>query len=135
MVRTRGPEILWWRTVCPASSIALYSSSASIAYPLHAKKYFLLLSEFIGYYAGLSRYQDNEGDLTVSLATAWHVKFGELGLRSQGIKLFTGDPPVLANCVVSIPKCLDGVPLTAEVVTYPVATLSPFSRPICLRGL
>ena len=39
------------------------------------------------------------------------------------------------HCVVDISKGLDGVPLTTEVLTYPVEALSPFSRPFCLRGL
>ena len=99
--------------------------------PLHP----FLLSELVGYYAGRCHSQDNKGDLTVSLATAWHIKVGELWLMSQGIMLFSSDPPVLADCVVNIPKCLDGVPLTAEVLTHPVETLSPFSRPFCQRGL
>ena len=70
---------------------------------------FLYSASFMGYYAGRSHSQDNEGDLVVSLATVWQIKFGELGLRSQGFKLFSGDPPVLADCVVNIAKCLDGV--------------------------
>ena len=113
--------------MCPASSIALNSSSVNITYQQHAKfvVVFFLLSEFIGYYAGRGHSQDNESDLTVSLAGVRHVEVRQHGLRSQGFKLFSGDPPVLADCVVNTPKCLDGVPLTAEVLTYPVETLSP----------
>ena len=36
MVWARGPGILWRPAVCPASSIALFNSSASIAYQQHA---------------------------------------------------------------------------------------------------
>ena len=55
--------------------------------------------------------------------------------RVPGVKFCSGDPRVFAYCVVDISKGLDGVPLTMEVLTYPVETLSPFSRPFCLRGL
>ena len=47
-----------------------------------------LLSQFIGYYAGRGHPQYNEGDLTVSLATARHVEVRQLGLRSQGVNFF-----------------------------------------------
>ena len=50
---------------------------------------FFQLHEFIGYYDGGGHSQDNEGDLTVSLAAAGHVEVRELGLRSQGIRLFS----------------------------------------------
>ena len=52
-----------------------------------------------------------------------------------GVKFCSGDPRVFTHCVVDISKGLDGVPLTTEVFTDPVETLSPFSRPFCLRGL
>ena len=39
------------------------------------------------------------------------------------------------HCVVVISKGLDGVFLTMEVLTYPIETLSPFSRPFCLHNL
>ena len=39
-----------------------------------------------------SRPFSRKRDLTVSLAAAWHIKVGELGLRSQVVKLFSGDP-------------------------------------------
>ena len=94
-----------------------------------------LLSEFVGHQAGRGNPQYNEGDLTVSLATAWHVEVRQLGIRSKGVKFCSGDPRVFAHCVVDISKGLDGVPLTTEVLTYPVETLSPFSRPFSLRGL
>ena len=42
---------------------------------------------------------------------------------------------MFAHCVVDISKGLDGVPLTMEVLAYPVETLSPFLRPVCLLGL
>ena len=44
-----------------------------LAYPLHAI-FFQLLGEFLGHKAGRSHSQYNEGDLTVSLATAGHVE-------------------------------------------------------------
>ena len=105
-----------------------------LAYPLHAF-FFQLLSEFVGHKAGRGHSQYNEGDLTVSLATARHVEVRQLGLGSQGVKFCSGDPRVFAHCVVDISKCLDGVPLTTEVLTYPVEALSPFSGPFCLRSL
>ena len=52
-----------------------------------------------------------------------------------GVKFCSGVPRVFAHCVVDISKGLDGVPLTADVLTYPVEALSPISRPFCLRGL
>ena len=94
-----------------------------LAYPLHA--FFQLPSEFVGHKAGRSHSQYNEGDLTVSLATARHVE----------VKFWSGDPRVFAHCIVDISKGLDGVPLTTEVLTYPVEALGPFSRSFCLRSL
>ena len=44
------------------------SGYAMLAYPLHA--FFQLLCEFAGHQAGRGRPRYNEGDLTVSLATA-----------------------------------------------------------------
>ena len=44
-----------------------------LAYPLHAF-FFQLLSECVGHKAGRGHSQYNEGDLTVSLATARHVE-------------------------------------------------------------
>ncbi|MEW8333594.1 MAG: hypothetical protein AB2692_21870 [Candidatus Thiodiazotropha sp.] len=85
-----------------------------LASPFHI----FLISEFLGHYARRSHFQDNEGDLTVSLTTVWDNKVRELRLRSQGVKVFSGYSPVLADCVVNIPKCLDGVPLAAEVLIY-----------------
>ena len=72
-----------------------------------------------------------------------HGLFGHCSARRSltnlaqvpGIKFCSGDPQAFAHCVVDIPKGLDGVPLTLEVLTYPVKTLSPFSRPFCLHGL
>ena len=117
------------------------------AWPIHCMHYFFLLffffffetkellSQFIGYYAGRGHPQYNKSDLTVSLATARQVEVRQPGLRSQGGLFFSVDPRVFAHCVADIPKGLDGVPLTMEIFTYPVETLSPFSRPFCLRGL
>ena len=51
-----------------------------------------------------------------------------------GVKFCSGDPRVFAHCVVAISKGLNGVPLTTEVLTYAVETLSPFSRSFCLHG-
>ena len=105
-----------------------------LAYPLHAF-FFQLLSEFVGHQAGRGHFQYNEGDLTVSWATARHVEGWQFGLRSQGVKFCSGDSRVFAHCVVDISNGLDGVPLTTEALTYPVEALSPFSRLFCLRGL
>ena len=100
-----------------------------------ACNFFQLISEFVGHQASRGHPQYNEGDLTVSLATARHVEVWQLGLRSQGVKFCSSDPRVFVHCVVDISKGLDGVALTTEVLTYPVETLSPFSRQFCLRGL
>ena len=54
-----------------------------------------------------------------------------MGLGPRGSSFF---PVTREYCVVDISKGLDGVPLTAEVLAYPVETLSPFSRPFCLCG-
>ena len=105
-------------------------------WPIHCRQFFFqLFSEFVGHKAGRGHSQYNEGDLPVSLATARHVEVLQLGLRSQGVKFCSGDPPVFAHCVVDISKGLDGVLLTMEVLTYPVEALSPFSKPFCLRSL
>ena len=85
----------------------------------------------VGHQAGRSHPKYNEGDLPVLLATARHVEVLQLALRSQGVKYLR----VFAHCVVDILKGLDGVLLTTEILTYPVETLSLFSRPFCLRGL
>lgn len=44
--------------------------------------------EFVGHQAGRGYSQDNVGHITVSLATAWNVKVGELGLGPQGVEGF-----------------------------------------------
>ena len=68
------------------------------AWPIHCMHFFFkLLSQFIGYYAGRGHPHYNEGDLTVSLATARHVEVRQLGLRFLGVKLCSGDPRVFAS--------------------------------------
>ena len=107
-------------------------------WPLHNMHFFFkLLSEFIGYYAGRGHSQDNESDLTVSLAGARHVEVREFGPRPAPQRSSCFPVTRLYSRIASSTtlKCLDDVPLTAEVLTYQVETLSPFSRPFCLRGL
>ena len=62
----------------------------------------------------------------VSLAGARHVEVRELGLRSQGVKLFSGDPPVLADCVVNIPN------LSSRDTQSVFETILP-ARPVAVR--
>ena len=95
----------------------------------------LLLSEFVGHQAGRGHPQYNEGDLTVSWATARHVEV--LGLNLGSGPRGSSFVPVTREYspFVDISKGLDGVPLTTEVLTFPVEALSPFSRPFCQRDL
>ena len=93
------------------------------------------ISEFVGHQTGRGSPQYKEGDLSVSLATAWHVEVWQLGFRSQGDKFCSRHPRVFAHCVVDVPKGLDGMPLTTEFLTYPVETLTSFLRSFSQRGL
>ena len=66
-------------------------------WPIHCMHFFQLPSEFVGHKAGRGHPQYNEGNLTVSLATARHVEVWKLGLRSQGVKFCSDGGPHLSS--------------------------------------
>ena len=104
-----------------------------LAYPLHA---------FFFNYLRVCRPPGRSRPFPIQRRRS-HGLFGHCSARRSlttwahvsGVKFCSGDPRVLAHCVVDISKGLDGVPQTTEVLTYSVEALSPFSRPFCLCGL
>ena len=127
MVWARGLGILWRRVVCPTSSIARYSSSASIASIFPTSEKFKcamehgLLGESVGHQTGRGHPQDDEGDLAVFLAITRVTKVGKLG-----IKVVPGDLRIFLHYSVNIPEHLNSMTLLAMFLVDPVEALGPF---------
>ena len=135
MVWARGPGILWRRAAFPTSSIAIYSSSASIASIFPTSKKFKramkhgLLGESVGHQTSRGHPQDDEGDLAVFLAVTRVIKIGELGLGPQGVEVMPGDLGIFLHCRVDVSEGFYGMALPAELPVDPVEALGPFPGP------
>ena len=122
MVWARGPGILWRRAACPTSSIARYSSSASIAsiFPTLKKFKRAMKHGLLG---------ESVGDLAVFLAVTRVIKVGELGLGPQGVEVVPGDLRIFLHCSVNIPERLNSMTLLAKFLIDKVEALGPFPGP------